>query len=182
MTPQVTSPRHPFEELFAKLTGAMRIVHELGPVTNGVPGQPGRMVWNIRTAEPVNRGYRRQGQNFCGFLAVGHEVEIYGGSPLEVVQNIAALEGWLDILVGPEQGSAAAGDGYKIGKSTPIETGDGTTTGAGCKLPVTLYVPTYQMVLGSAVVAGHVNVSTTVLAPDGSVPAGDPLNPLQASA
>lgn len=178
---QVTTPRHPFELLFQQLSGAMGIVHELGPVAGGVDGQPNRIVWTLGASQIVKRGYRKQGADFVGFLAVDLGVEIYGGSPLEVTMRHADLASWLDTIVGPEQGAADAGDGYKLGKSTPIVVGDGTSTGASCKVPVTLYLGVWRQVWGSHTV-GSVPIAVLALNTFTDTPTGDANNPIEASA
>ena len=174
MSAQVTSPRHPFELLFQQLTGAMKVVHELGPVANGVPGQPGRIVWTDKgpgASEPI--GYNIPGTTTIGRQPIDYEVAVYGGSPLEVYQTCRDLEGWLDNLVGPPKGAPPpAGNGYKVGKPTvPVQVGDGTSTGCGSTMLVTLYQPIFSEVRPKLTVS-HPSVTITAAAGQGAADPG----------
>lgn len=170
----------PFDDLFAALTEKMGLPHAATPDTD--PSQRDRFEWNNVGGASVSRGYRRQGQNFCGFRSVKYDVSVYGATELEVIEHLASFEGWLDILVGPAQGAPDAGDGYDLGMAKPMHGGDGVAAGFATVLPLTLYLPVFQMVLGSGRVASSVNVNTTALNPDGTAPTGDPLNPVEAAA
>ncbi len=160
---QVTMPRHPFELLFQQLSGRMGVIHELGPVANGVKGQPGRIVWTDKgpgASEPI--GYTIPGTVTISRQPCEYSVEIYGGSPAEVLQTARDLEGWLDNLAGPPRGAPPpAGNGYKVGRpSQPLATGDGEATGCSTSLDVTLYVPVFSEVRPSLTV-GHPSVAAT---------------------
>lgn len=166
--PQVTMPRHPFELLFQQLSGAMSrvgapVVHELGPVAGGVAAQPGRIVWTDKgpgASEPI--GYTIPGTVTIGRQPCEYTVDVYGSSPADVLQKCRDIEGWLDNLVGPPKGAPPpAGNGYKIGKaSAPVAVGDGTSTGCGAAMDVTLYLPIFSEVRPSLLV-GHPSVTAT---------------------
>lgn len=157
----------PFDALFAQLTERMGVLHTAAPDTD--PSQRDRVEWkNDGGGTPVNRGYRKQGADFCGFLAVRYQVSVYGATELEVVSRLAELAGWLDYTIGPEQGAADAGDGYLIGASGPIKGGEGDAAGYGCITPITLYQPVYQQIWGRAQVQG-VTVNTSVVHSDGTL-------------
>lgn len=169
-----------FDDLFASLTERMGVIHTATPYTD--PSQRDRVEWKNNGMSVVRRGYRRQDQAFTAFLAVAYLVSVYGATEFEVTTRTGDLVANLDMLVGPEQGAPRAGDGYLFGKSTPVVGGNGAAAGFATTIPVTLYLPIYQMVLGSATVAASVNLRTTVLKPDGTTPTADTLNPLVSAA
>lgn len=169
----------PFDALFQALTERMGVLHTAYPDTD--PSQRDRVEWRHPSIADGNRRYRKQGADFCGFLAVTYQVSVYGATELETVGRVAELVGWLDYLIGPDQGASDAGDGYQIGKSSvPVQGGDGDAAGYACALPVTLFVPVYQQIWGKRTVS---SVSINVLALNAltDAPAGDPVNPIEVS-
>ncbi len=162
-TPQVAMPRHPFELLFQQLSGVMRVSHELGPSAGIIKGNVHRIVWTDKgpsASEPI--GYTIPGTVTISRQPCEYAVEVYGGSPADVLQRCRDLEGWLDNLVGPPRGAPPpAGNGYKIGRpSAPLEVGDGTSTGCSVTIDVTLYLPVFSEVRPSLLV-GHPSVTAT---------------------
>ncbi len=130
----------PFDSLFEALTLRMGVLH----TCETAPSQRDRVVWERSGplgSEPIR--YGRVGLKIIKRRAHPWTVNVYGASDLEVCARVDQLEGWLDELIGPEQGCEAEGhDGYKFaaGKVAP-QGGDGKAAGYGCDVAVTLYTP-----------------------------------------
>ncbi len=159
----------PFDALFAALSDRMGVLHTVG----GSPSQRDRVVWERSGplgSEPIR--YTRPGVKIIKRRVHPWTASVYGASDLEVCQRVDALEGWLNELIGPEQGCETAGhDGYKFaaGKVEP-RGGDGTAAGYGCDVAVTLYAPVASQIRPLATIV-RVDIAATAPA------AGDATEP-----
>lgn len=180
------SPRHPWESLLAQLCDRSGLVHGWGEEDDAKRAPLDHVTWVPGAPTFEKPPFKIAGTVVAELLAVEHDVFIYGGSPAVALMRAKDLVGQLDLLAGPRQGNPATTPprpGFNVrAKGKPVKGGELAAGNWLVTLVVTLKDFSYRQINGSGVVAPHVDISTTVLNPDGTTPAGDPLNPLQASA
>jgi hypothetical protein len=175
----MSGPRHPFEELLAQLTGAMKIAHLFGTQADADATGAPRIVWIPSTGAGLGVGpmpYQLPGQESPWRQVARFDVAIYGGSPIEVYQRHSELVGWIDLLVGPRNGCPPSDDGdphrpgYALGDSkVEPRGGDDAARGWGTIVLVTLYTPIVRRFLPAGTVTST-TVGVAVTALDGSAP------------
>lgn len=177
------SPRHPWEQLLAQLTGRSGLTHIWGDENDAKIAPVDRIVWTPQgesTVEPRKFNVPQGAQVWTptglitvagavtvGLLAVLHVVTIYGGSPAVAVQREVDLQGQIDLLAGPPGGSSSTTPvrpGYDIRKGGKAAKGGELGAGAWMVQPtVTLKAFIFRELFGSGVVA---TVPISVIAED----------------
>ncbi len=118
------SPQTPFDGLFARLSqgmsaeGSPPIAHEVGTAADAEHTADDRVVWIPVGLTPVVRPFQMPDGASPDDQAWDWEVSIYGASLARVGEMHSLLVGWLDTLIGPEQGAPGSADA-----AAPVLTG-----------------------------------------------------------
>ncbi len=125
------APVTPFADLFAKLTqgmsaeGSPPVRHELGTQRDAEHTADDRIVWIPDGLEAVIRPFTLPDDVTPDDQAWDFKVSIYGSDLARVGSLHSLLVGWLDLIVGPEQGCSPSDDaaprsGAAIAASLPV--------------------------------------------------------------
>lgn len=110
------SPQTPFDGLFARLSqgmsaeGSPPVTHEVGTAADAEHTADDRVVWIPVGLTPVVRPFQMPDGASSNDQAWDFNVSIYGASLARVGELHSLLVGWLDLLLGPEQGAPSSGD------------------------------------------------------------------------
>lgn len=111
-----TSPITPFDTIFARLTqgmsaeGSPPVRHEIGTQADAAHTADDRIVWIPDGIETVIRPFTLPADVTPDDQAWDFKVSIYGSDLARVGALHSLLVGWLDLLVGPEQGAPPSED------------------------------------------------------------------------
>lgn len=106
----------PFDALFARLSqgmsavGSAPVLHEVGTAADAEHTADDRVVWIPVGLQPVIRPFALPDGATPDDQAWDFEVSIYGSTLARVGELHSLLVGWLDMLIGPEQGAAPSAD------------------------------------------------------------------------
>lgn len=110
------SPSTPFDTLFSRLSqgmsaaGSPPVTHEVGTAADAEHTADDRVVWIPAGIASVVRPFSVPDGASSSDQAWDWEVSIYGATLARVGELHGLLIGWLDLLVGPEQGAQASAD------------------------------------------------------------------------
>lgn len=110
------SPSTPFDDLFARLSqgmsaeGSPPVLHEVGTAADAEHTADDRVVWIPVGLSAVVRTFQQPDGASPDHQAWDWNVSIYGETLARVGELHSLLVGWLDLLIGPEQGAPASTD------------------------------------------------------------------------
>lgn len=176
MSALAPSPRHPWEELLAQLTGRSGLRHGWGDEDDAKAAPINHATWTPDAPPTFAVGAARTsgvgGGAIPYVMSQRHIVTLYAGSPVAVLQRAADMVGQIDLLIGPPDGTSditPPRPGYDVkGAGRPVKGGESGAGSWTVGIAVTLKLFVFREIWGAGSVQG-VTVNTSVVHSDGTL-------------